>query len=1793
MSVRANDVIVHADAHNVLSSMLSGNDGVFHRYALKKENDKWVTSATACSGDFIVLWTTKLERYKKAVEWLFRASIEEGDDQQYAVTMNSIKEEAELPEDALANINLSRSNLASPKEGAAAAVNEVKCFMKNCTLTVRNAQYGQSIFSLKGKFDHAASAKDKSKPTHDPSSASTTHNAAATAKRTSEALKSTAKHSRGYVADAIKLMKYSIFKQHENSAKVDEERYICSVAEIEKEVGQLTDPQERTIMKEAKNMLEAKRVWKCISHAGLNPIRISKCYESGTSVPWCKAEAVIHTSTKQLLSYLLNFDSLERTMNHQFKHNYLSSSMRVGGKGGITDERYFFYSIEVGETGATLTKRRFEVRVVWEKGDDEESDEKGVYRLAFCPAKNCQAQDGTVVEEIKAKRDSRDTSSPLAETKGIYELREIAENITELTLIRQDDLCCDISSESKEADVIESIKGIFTEVQKKYERNWKVVDSEVRDALVETMRKSGKELRMTAEQEDIFRALDDVNKCGKDWKTLRSPTPGVKMWIKGDGSIRMQKVEGIVDCTAEEAAAAFFNYCSIERTQNYNKEGGLVQLEVKGRHERICNEKTFATVKKVPFPLTSREFIFRHIWKMNEEEDSVSVGIWPSDDFVEYGSNFDQQFLPVRGTMKGLFKAINICDVRLGVNQCKVTYFVSIDLGGGFLPTAIMSSRVPNELMAFKRMVIDKFRSDEEVDSAALTNFADVIRSKRQVYTSDEIGLLKRGREFYRLRCDEAAQYKFLESPDPGVEMKEVHVKGDSLASVVGVVTVDADVATCLAYEFIKDSRDSVAKRKSNKIVETAVHKLSDHSHNYLRVRDLGKRGLSNREFRLQGVWQVCEDGAAFLAYEDTSALDKQHPDKIGNVAASAQTACVFEPLPAVCGIPQTRVTLASRVDCKASYANASLGKLFNNLSKLRLKFQRDHEIDEASRALISRQIQLEVAKDKICQHKTFLEHRFVSKDDKRISIAKDLKSGSSKTTALVRASLEDAAAYLFDYECRANRAFGDLKRTAVEREGKFELLVTRTVIQDGVKGALQKICEFHSTLQLTVIDRDTIAIILDPVEHKSDASIVSSKLTTHVKCKERSAIRLSRIRSMETSIEFVGELDFEIPRDGKAIITNELKRQLQGYKAMSIYFLNLLSGERLDEVDEKDGQLLAEIFVNDGVKEAIKKCGILKACQTEFPWFEGMMEEVMNMKLRPAADSIETKAECLSIEEARKIGGSLSAALALSTNPKAAVDEWILQHKALQDIDGRYHWMRHMINAVAIKLLGKVGWGVKSRVFVGAALSTVDLVTDVFVTYTFWRDRRDTFFQYSVAMLGSTMFLMVLMSIVQNHKNGLNKILRDLILIVTGLKPAVSAYKVATAKEIEEGQTMNPFLEMSYSKGIEMFAEAIPGVLIQVFAIADDGGTMSTPVIVSLLSSALTTGFISATMSYDWDSNVTNRKVSPDFYGYLPDKAKKRMVVFIALVVLCSTMILIRGLILVLLSQIDTTLVTAYLCFDLGFYLLVKVIRNDFYYWLPHDGFFEIPLSLIFRVVVKTVTDFTCIVQFRHPNEVGGAYWLFNVLFSLIVLPALVLHPNTSASSDAEFVEQAKKACNALLPSAVLAFAAFFSVIKREYLITFYSLDRGKDLTMRKFLTSNDDTVKADAVFCNTKRHWSTIEGAVHEWVQKNWERWTLEQPAWFQDEGMRTNIPPYMIPVSKDRARSSKLHRRRRSSITGLPLKNKVLPSGGSESESPSENSRSDTERPTSLTERNLSISIPRNDANGWGEGGEDMVG
>ena len=146
------------------------------------------------------------------------------------------------------------------------------------------------------------------------------------------------------------------------------------------------------------------------------------------------------------------------------------------------------------------------------------------------------------------------------------------------------------------------------------------------------------------------------------WKATKATNcPDTEMWMKyfepkkGERSIGTGKGVGIVDGSLEEVAAWVTDFCSNDRMRIHREEGESARLELKEKARE--NERTFATVKKVPFPLHNRKFVTRMIWKL--KKGKVLVGMESVDDDVDYGVQLD-------GT-RGLVRAIwQIEDLPVG-----------------------------------------------------------------------------------------------------------------------------------------------------------------------------------------------------------------------------------------------------------------------------------------------------------------------------------------------------------------------------------------------------------------------------------------------------------------------------------------------------------------------------------------------------------------------------------------------------------------------------------------------------------------------------------------------------------------------------------------------------------------------------------------------------------------------------------------------------------------------------------------------------------------------------------------------------------------------------------------------------------------------------------------------------------------------------------------------------------------------------------------------------------------------
>jgi hypothetical protein len=455
----------------------------------------------------------------------------------------------------------------------------------------------------------------------------------------------------------------------------------------------------------------------------------------------------------------------------------------------------------------------------------------------------------------------------------------------------------------------------------------------------------------------------------------------------------------------------------------------------------------------------------------------------------------------------------------------------------------------------------------------------------------------------------------------------------------------------------------------------------------------------------------------------------------------------------------------------------------------------------------------------------------------------------------------------------------------------------------------------------------------------------------------------------------------------------------------------------------------------------------------------------------------------------------------------------------------------------------------VQLRAHIGADISIADLISDIYVTYRFYTgDGTLVYFQAQLVSLSICIVLQVLLVFGQNRNLGMKRVFLESIPCFLGLKTLVDAHRISTGTEQQAGQAFDPMTETAYIKCIELFTEAIPGVIIQLMAILGGGETLDKEAkiasFISLAMASFSAGFISASISYDWDTDEGKRATNPQFYGFTPDSTTNKVVVFSSLMIFSSGILITRCTTIVLLANIGKAWAFTFFGIDLSLYMLIKVVRGDFWYWVPFGGNYEIASSIFFRVGAKIISDYIGLVQLRHPLELGGLIWSLNVCFTLISLPISLFlytaqkaientleeqltHSNTNSASKQEDFDDITNIgwslATYLIPLIMIALLTFFLNIKREYLSSFYSTQTGIDCVAFIFRNSKTERGKITEAVEYSQHLTKPIRQEIVALVRDNWFKWEEEKPKWLSP-AMRHAILINYLPVETQQHESFK---------------------------------------------------------------------
>ncbi|GMI33215.1 hypothetical protein TeGR_g6242 [Tetraparma gracilis] len=1212
--------------------------------------------------------------------------------------------------------------------------------------------------------------------------------------------------------------------------------------------------------------------------------------------------------------------------------------------------------------------------------------------------------------------------------------------------------------------------------------------------------------------------------------------------VANETSVAFGMAKSTLDCSATEAFVYQFAVCGREKMR-INMERGCEALFVFKEH--TAHDFEWALVVKMPFPLTNREFLGRFLCFEELTGDLVLVfEALPDSTKVNYGSNLKVVRAKTTGVWR--FKPIN------NDTQCEVTLVTHVD-AGGFVPERAMVARLPQTLSGVADMR-ELFQRDDAIDSAKRSELAAIIRANNETYTGVENGVVDRVRD--QLGGVPHSSFENFESPDHLVHMKGFHAgkNGTPRASTV----LDEEICLCAAKAFITTARSKVQEFFANGGLERNVQTHSDHSFTGQQVRIFKIPTFSPREFVARVVWRW-ESGNVLLVVTE-SCLAERYPTRPGIVRASVTTLEKFERLDPVGEIPQTRVTWTQQPDMgglipSQAVRGAAVGQMMY-VSKMRKFFDKSPAIDAASSMRLVTMIQNhdapytekeeEILRTGVSHISMFeaqkgAELKMLSPSTMaKIAYEKGSSFAFGYATTTVRASPEEVLADQWDLLKRAGRAADDLEKCVDEEpSGHNKLIYIRKKTPDAIDNR-----DFLGR----AVWRATASGFVNVTN--AEESVRRPHLKGVVRGKYPSILKVTATGNGKTKLEYVIQPDF-----GGSMPAWAMKFYMSSNLSEVTKIQEAMQARRgLEDWDEEDAKATAEIMVtktdaekHHGRGETKVEARLRAIMETheglrelgeKHEWFGVLLMKVVANKLRPAGDS-KAKLCNMSAKHANVIGGALASCIAANLTAHAAVDEWILRYPAMGELERKYVWFRPMMDTIAQRLLESVSWGLKMRLYTGAGLSTLDLLSDLNMIYSYASTPGQEGAALSLAiMVGLCLLGQLLMVLVQTHKAPKRVMIREMLVVLTGIAPGIHAMRVANGGGRDEHAKLDHDLVLTCTRGLEMALESIPGSLLQVHALlkSDDRGNKAA--LGSIVVSALTTGFSAATISFDFDVDPRGRRYEPSFYGYIPDDASSRTLIFGCMIINGALLLLVRSVSMALLAMVGGPWVLVYLVSDMAMYFMYKILRCDLWHWIPLEGTASVVESVLERLIVKVLVDFTGVIQFRGAAEMGGSYFAFNMIMALAASFVSTHVYYAGLEEDEEGVMKEGYAwmmVGGLSAGGICFGTAFLLLMKPGYKGTFFSTQTGYQYVQSKFLREGDENKKE--VFEYNKKQWLRIRGDVKVWIVENWERWEEEKPEWFCD-AWKAKVDDDMIPADSLRKMKTGQERRRSSlgDILGL---------------------------------------------------------
>jgi hypothetical protein len=274
-----------------------------------------------------------------------------------------------------------------------------------------------------------------------------------------------------------------------------------------------------------------------------------------------------------------------------------------------------------------------------------------------------------------------------------------------------------------------------------------------------------------------------------------------------------------------------------------------------------------------------------------------------------------------------------------------------------------------------------------------------------------------------------------------------------------------------------------------------------------------------------------------------------------------------------------------------------------------------------------------------------------------------------------------------------------------------------------------------------------------------------------------------------------------------------------------------------------------------------------------------------------------------------------------------------------------------------------------------------------------------------------------------------------------------------------------------------------------------------------SLLTSLTSVAGFAVSMIATYDT-PEKAEIEPAFYGMLP---KNRAALFVFYFLLMVNSIARQVSFLITLATLGTLSLVLLIGVPL-LVILVKITRDDFFYWSPAPSkAAHIINATLNRSLGCILVAFCAALQLRYSCELGGACWIgtqaiWGMVGLLNGLVALVWHGGPVFSQI--------QVCSEITfwVSLALVLAMCPSHLRR----TFFSAETGKEYLKLTYWSNQTSEMKIRLISETNYLMWVGYEDEVQEWLSEAWEReWKnpQNQPEYFKPEAFAL-VPQHLLP-------------------------------------------------------------------------------